>query len=633
MTEDEFYQSLDRLGRPVSPQHEQFLSALDQIAAKKKVKQPAEQAEPSFLSSTADKIRNLYSWGGERLGEIPEGIPLALEKQKVGAEQFGSSLARWAAGELGQEYSPYRQQVEKEAQRLIKESKTTPLMTKAGEYLLMGLESAAIPFSAQSAGGRMGLNALLGAAQAGLQPYESETERLQAAIHGGGMGAFLPEFPGPAMKMTGMAAAPIRGIINPRYGATREVEREMGERGLPTEVGSLYGSQPPFGGEGPTKPPFGSVPGIQPTSGMVTTDPRILELEQNARLRNAPAFMQRDIQNKLAIIEGLRARELSRPEDVKAMEALNKESGALREAAMMAARNQPQEVMTTPLRSAIENIRATPGERGSASAELLAGKTERTGLGVGKEWEGAPDPADLYTARKQIADALAGLTGPNEEITHAAKSARKSAIELRDAIDAGMEAASAGQWSKYLSLYKDKIKPIEEGRAFRSFLEESEKRPTIPGMDVHDITPAQMRRFAEEGTYKEMGKSLVDILSPQNRAFVSDAASALSAMENAQKGARATVGSPTAGYLAGLAKSGLVAGGGPLGATINFLDALGRSRGAHALDEALLDPVKMQSLLDMYHAGKAPSGLGRMLERTSKIVPTSLKTTLRERFR
>lgn len=609
MTEDEFYQSLDRLGRPVSPQHEQFLSALDQIAAKKKGK-PTEQAERDF-------------------GSLKAGMMLGLKKQMVGGEQIGSSLARMLSGEIGQPYSPYRQQVEQEAQRLMAESSKAPPMTKAGEYGLMALESAALPVGASSTAGRIGLNALLGAAQAGLQPYGSEFERGQAALYGAAAGGILPEVIGPAMKMTGMAAAPIRGIINPRYGATREISREMGERGLPTEVGRLYGSQPPFGGEGPTKPPFGSVPGIQPTSGMVTTDPRILELEQNARLRNAPAFMQRDIQNKLAIIEGLRGRELSRTEDVKAMEALNRESGVLREAAMMAARNQPQEVMTSPLREAIANIVLTPGTRGHTSAEMLAGKTERTALGIGEPWEGAPDPADLYTARKQLADALAGLTGPNEEITHAAKSARKSAMELRDAIDAGMEAASAGQWSKYLSLYKDKIKPIEEGRAFRSFLEESEKRPTIPGMDVHDITPAQMRRFAEEGTYKEMGKSLVDILSPQNRAFVSDAASALSAMENAQKGARATVGSPTAGYLAGLAKSGLVAGGGPLGATINFLDALGRSRGAHALDEALLDPVKMQSLLDMYHAGKAPSGLGRMLERTSRTVPTYLK----ERFR
>ena len=150
-----------------------------------------------------------------------------------------------------------------------------------------------------------------------------------------------------------------------------------------------------------------------------------------------------------------------------------------------------------------------------------------------------PDPSDLYAARKQIDDALRGMAGPNDELANAIKSNRKGAMELKSAIDEGLSAASQGEWDKYLKTYIEKIKPIEEGRAFRDVLDMFKNAPVLPGTTIRSITPAKMRKAASDVTTKEMGTSDIDRLTPSGRGFLDDAAMAMSALENAQKGARA----------------------------------------------------------------------------------------------
>ena len=55
-----------------------------------------------------------------------------------------------------------------------------------------------------------------------------------------------------------------------------------------------------------------------------------------------------------------------------------------------------------------------------------------------------------------------------------------------------------------------------------------------------------MRKAASEATYKEIGTSLKDILSPEGRSFLDDAANAMSAIENVRSGLNATNNSATA---------------------------------------------------------------------------------------
>ena len=566
-------------------------------------------------------------------GSLSEGMKLRLEKQLIGAQEIGSDIGRMFSGEMGQPYSPYREFVQKRGEELTKQGEKAPLLTKAGDVGMMMLENLAIP-GAPSAAGRIGINALMGGGMAGLNPYATPMERAQSTAAGALSGAVLPEVVGPAAKgLTGMARYG-RGIINPQYGALREIARETGGATLPTEVSSVYGNAPPPGQAGPTLPPFGRAEGVRPTVGMITDDPRLLELEMNARNRAPADFMQRDIENQQAIIAGLEKRALSDEQERLAMEKLNEETGALRSGAFEQARKSPSVFeMTAPLTEIMSEMKVRPGEVGRASLPLQSTikATERSALGgpEGAGYTSGPDPSDLYAARKQIDDALRGMAGPNDELANAIKSNRKGAMELKAAIDEGLSAASQGEWDKYLKTYIEKIKPIEEGRAFRDVLDMFKNAPVLPGTTIRSITPAKMRKAASDITTKEMGTSEIDRLTPSGRGFLEDAAMAMSALENAQKGARATSGSPTATYLTSLMKSGLVPGGGKTATILNMVDALGRSRGATALDEALRNPEQFQQLLNAYHAGQAPTGISKMLERTSANVPEYLKRRFR----
>lgn len=565
----------------------------------------------------------------DKIGSLSEGARLRLGKQLIGAQEIGSDIARALSGEMGQPYSPYRKMVQSRGQELMRQTEQAPPLTRAGDIGMMVLESVAIPYGASSTAGRVSLNALLGGGMAGLQPYETPLERAQATATGAFTGAMIPEVAGPLTGGLSNMAKYGRGIVNPQYGAIREIARETKGATLPTELTSAYGNAPPPGQAGPVLPPFGRVPGLKPTVGMITDNPALLELEQNARLRAAPDFMSRDIENQQAIIDELERRAITPEKEAQEMEALNRLTGAKREQAFTKAGEAPLEMMVNPLRESIESIRTRPGTRGSESAQVLAGKTERSSFGKGEGFEGGPTPEDLYTARKQIDDALKGYGGANDTLTNAVKGNKRVAMELKSAIDEGLNAASEGDWSKYLSTYVEKIKPIEEGRAFRDVTEMFRNAPVIPGTTIRSITPAKMRKAASDVTTKEMGTMEIDRLSPEGRAFLDDAAMAMSALENAQKGARATTGSPTAGYLTGLMKSGLVPQGGKISSLVNLMDAMGRSRGAIELDEALRDPEKFQQLLNAYHAGQASPGLSGMLERTAPMVPEYI----RKRFR
>ena len=78
-------------------------------------------------------------------GSMPEGVRLHLRRQAVGGQQIGSDIGRFVSGEMGQEYSPYRKELERRRLELERETKEAPLGTRLGDISAGALEFGAIP--------------------------------------------------------------------------------------------------------------------------------------------------------------------------------------------------------------------------------------------------------------------------------------------------------------------------------------------------------------------------------------------------------------------------------------------------------------------------------------------------------
>ena len=196
----------------------------------------------------------------------------------------------------------------------------------------------------------------------------------------------------------------------------------------------------------------------------------------------------------------------------------------------------------------------------------------------------------------------------NPDLTNAIKGNRNAAIELKKSIDVALNQASKGEWDKYLQTYIEKIKPIEEGKAFQGVLDLFKTAPRYGGTDIAEITPFKMRKAAAQSTYKELGTSLKDILSPEGRQFLDQAASAMSAMEGTRKGLRAIEGSQTR-PLEEFITSNLprmlprLAGQG-----LEEFGAGAKGKAEQLLVDAIRNPERFQSLLNVYNKSFRKSG-------------------------
>lgn len=565
-------------------------------------------------------------------GSISEGAKLRLKRQATGAQQIGSDIARMFSGELGEPYSPYRKAIEQRRLELERETREAPSLTRAGDIGASVLEFGAIPMPMK--GGtlsRMLWNATTGAGFGALEPQESEYKRGIAAGEGAMMGAFMPEI----LSRIPNAYTGIRSMVSPGYAGSRYISKEFPGLNLPEEVGGRWSNIPKKGEMGPVPEPFFTA-GVKPTVGYVTSSPELRQLETLQRLKPGSKlqFAARDLENQLAVQQGVQERAMTQAEEMAAKEKLNRVTGPMREKAFEDIRTLGmQDQMSQPLREEIERITTAEGTRANPAARKVAKEVEKYGLGVGhpefpEGYPGGPSPEDLYQARKNINDSLkkTGVNLSKQDI--ATQSARVEAMAMKEAIDQGMNFASAGSWQKYLDEYVKGIAPITEGKAFRSILDLARNVKKLPGEDVRPITPYMMRRGASDLTTQEMGKETIDLLSPQNRKFVNEAADALDAMENAQIGVRGTAGSPTAEFGSLLANElvNRAAAGTPGGKfVLDLVSMLGQSRGSRILNEALLDPNKMQGLLKMYHQGQAPTWFGEAASRAGAYVPEGYK--------
>lgn len=482
------------------------------------------------------------------------------------------------------------------------------------------------------------LRGKMGIAAGEVSPYDNPNpltsittprEQIEAgmALAGLAQTGALPMAPASRGGILGTILAP----FSRKLGAIAKIKRELGAPLAASEppimpIGAGRGSVP-SDGVGPIRPPFAMIEGIKPTAAMLYDDPRVLQLEINAR--NAPAsqgagkgFYERDMQNLAALYNANAARAMSDKEASTLQDLLNLRAGETRQNAFDAIRAKaleeepPLPSYAQPLNELLGRMETTPGQRNVPSTEKLVALGRKM---LSPTDTANLDPEDLYALRKVLSDTLSSKGQAFDELTNAARSSRREAVALKNAIDEGLNASSDGEFSRYLGEYRSGMQPINEGRAFQNILDRFENKSRIHGTDIPIMTPYAYRKAVDDLTYTNLGKAgWEDKLSGTGRELTNDSSAALSALETAMKGPKATIGSDTAAWTAGLLKRGLIPGGGKLGAFIDLMDALAQSKGMAELDEALLNPQsgRLEELFRLYGDRAAPiSPLSQMIRR------------------
>jgi hypothetical protein len=211
-------------------------------------------------------------------------------------------------------------------------------------------------------------------------------------------------------------------------------------------------------------------------------------------------------------------------------------------------------------------------------------------------------PADLYTLKKELADKLALKTVSPDELTNAAKGNRRTAYDIMQNVDNSLNESSGGKWDTYNKAYAAKIAPVTEGRAFQDVLNKFDLSKPIYGTETPQLTARALRKAVADETYMNQGKKgYVSTISENARAKTDDVIKTINAIEQAKAGPRGTSGSQTADNIASLAKSALSAGGGMTSKALQVAHALGVTRGARKIDEAMLNPDKLPTLIAAYN--------------------------------
>lgn len=494
-----------------------------------------------------------------------------------------------------------------------------PGIIGSGVTEAVNLAPAAV-FGAPAAMGALGRSTLASGLASLYAPTNEQTESAKEAFFGQLGGETLGKAVPYIKQGYNKVKEGITGLIDAPTGAAQELSRFAESTGqvLPETVNLSR--------------TYKNIPDIRPTLGMMVPEDQkaLIDLENLVRVGPGRSTLSAsDLYNQQAILKGLQERAFNPERVAEEMALLNAETGALRKTAFEKAREKSSAELAAPIMRETSAIRTRPGETGvgSPEAQTLAAEIERRALGpvsnksvIGAEglavdvpvFARQVDPANLYAARKRIDDILRGAAGQNDELANAVKSNKVTAGRLKGAIDEALKDASAGNWEKYLATYIEKIKPIEEGKAFQGVLDLFKNAPRVPGTDLASISPFGMRKAAGKATYKELGTSLKDMLSPEGRTFLDEAASAMSAIENTRKGLRAIEGSQTEPLKQALARNVTRIFPRLAGETMQAFGENAKSRSEKLLVEAIRNPEEFQSILDLYnkkYRGKILQGM------------------------
>lgn len=494
-----------------------------------------------------------------------------------------------------------------------------PGIIGSGVTEAVNLAPAAV-FGAPAAMGALGRSTLASGLASLYAPTNEQAESAKEAFFGQLGGETLGKAVPYIKQGINKVKEGITGLFDAPTGAAQELSRfaESTGQALPETVNLSR--------------TYENIPDIRPTLGMMVPEDQkaLIDLENLVRVGPGRSTLSAsDLYNQQAILKGLQERAFNPERVAEEMALLNAETGALRKTAFEKAREKSSAELAAPIMRETSAIRTRPGETGlgSPEAQTLASEIERRALGpvskksiIGAEglavdvpvFARQVDPANLYAARKRIDDILRGAAGQNDELANAVKSNKVTAGQLKGAIDEALKNASAGNWEKYLDTYIEKIKPIEEGKAFQGVLDLFKNAPRVPGTDLASISPFGMRKAAGKATYKELGTSLKDMLSPEGRTFLDEAASAMSAIENTRKGLRAIEGSQTEPLKQALARNVTRIFPRLAGETMQAFGENAKSRSEKLLVEAIRNPEEFQSILDIYnrkYRGKILQGM------------------------
>ena len=196
---------------------------------------------------------------------------------------------------------------------------------------------------------------------------------------------------------------------------------------------------------------YDRLPGLKPTLAMEVPESQrtLLEFENYVRTKfGKTALAEADLYNNQVIRNAIADKALDPKDAALAMEALNAETGPLREKAFDLARQKTSREIANPILRETSAIRTRAGESGlgSPEAQTLASEIERRALGPVSYTSGMGanalavdipvfarkvDPSNLYAARKRINDILGGAPGGNDELTNAVKANKNTAIGLK----------------------------------------------------------------------------------------------------------------------------------------------------------------------------------------------------------
>lgn len=157
---------------------------------------------------------------------------------------------------------------------------------------------------------------------------------------------------------------------------------------------------------------------------------------------------------------------------------------------------------------------------------------------LGTEAGAAVTPQRLYEVRKVLAAKLDGAAIPGDELSAAAKGARKETRDMIAAIDDTLETASDGGWTPYLREYVARSKPIA---AARSLGEVAEK---IADKAYKGNTPEVTAAGYSTALRQNSGGKFGDKLTPDARA---DADAFLDSLRAAEAPGRTRKGAATMG--------------------------------------------------------------------------------------
>ncbi len=296
--------------------------------------------------------------------------------------------------------------------------------------------------------GRMALptsltgNAIQGAVVGGIQPVETQQERVLNTV-GGGLagwgGVAAPKAIGavarPAMRLVGN-----QSISGAERAAATQIQRNAADPSL------LLQAQP------------SAVPGVQRSLAQETSDPGVAALERMVRGRNAGVFAPVDAQNNAARVQVLERIAGTDADMVAANAARDTASGASRSAAMAAS---PADISATlaTLDAAID------GARGRTTIQpALQGLRDR--LASYQDSGGKIDIQTLENVRLDIGDMLAGKFGGD---SGSALTGARELIGVRDAFNAEV-GAQVPAFTDYLQAFRAASKPINRMEVGRELI-------------------------------------------------------------------------------------------------------------------------------------------------------------------